>query len=220
MTLKERIAADHPLHIGLISVESTRADIETALADQDWDLAFVDLQHTPYTEPQLAAFLRSATALDLPIMLRIPHPDATWQISRLLDVGAAAVLVPMVREAQTVREAIEHVYYPPVGKRSCGLARALGYDPSQTPRAYADWWNANGILAIQVETVEAVLHIDELLLPGVDLILFGGEDLAFSLAATPECPFDSVEACINHVAERARNAPTRVCVSTVPFGRF
>ena len=56
MTLKERIHADAPFSIGVLSVDLAPDALAARVADEDWDLAFVDLQHMPYTEPQLVAF--------------------------------------------------------------------------------------------------------------------------------------------------------------------
>ncbi|MBT3381856.1 MAG: hypothetical protein HN742_30730 [Lentisphaerae bacterium] len=220
MTLKERVHSDAPLHIGMLSVELSGEEIRAKAEGQGWDLAFVDLQHAPYSEPQLAAFLTMATEAGVPIMLRTPHPDAAWLSSRLLDFGAAAVLIPMVETSTTVEDAVANVYYPPLGNRSCGLRLAYGYDPAMSPRGYADWWNANGILAIQIETIEAVLSVRNLVQRGVDLILFGGTDLSFSLGVNPDCPFTSVAECRQYVFEQTEDLDVRVGMADLPFGRF
>ena len=220
MTLKERIHSGAPLHIGSLAVDLCPEDIEKRAAGQGWDLAFVDLQHTPYSEPQLAAFCQAASDSEVPIMLRVEHPRAAWQVNRFLDFGAAAVLVPMVEEPETVEEAVSHFYYPPIGQRSCGLRYAYGWEPNGNPRAYADWWNANGILAVQIETVKAVLNSRSLAQAGVDLMLFGAVDLTFSMEATPDCPFASLEECHRHVVEQTRDSGVRVCPGDMPLGRF
>ncbi|MBM4081090.1 MAG: hypothetical protein FJ278_15410 [Planctomycetes bacterium] len=220
MNLKERIRSGAPFHIGALAVDLPLDQMEKKCVGKGWDLAFVDLQHSPYTEPQLAEFCKRATALEVPLMLRAHHPSAAWQISRLLDFGAAGVLVPMVETPETVAEAVAAFYYPPLGKRSCGLRFAYGWSANQTPRAYADWWNANGILAVQIETVQAVLDVRRLVQPGVDLLLFGAVDLGFSLQASPGCPFKSVEECRQHVVNETRGLGVRVGLGDGPFGRF
>lgn len=220
MTLKERIHSGAPFHIGAVPLDLCFEEMETRTTAEGWDLTFVDLQHSPYGEPQLVEFCHQATELGLPVMLRIPHPRAVWQINRLLDFGAAGILVPMVEEPDTVVEAVASFYYPPVGRRSCGLRFAYGWSADQTPRAYADWWNANGILALQIETVQAVLNVRRLVQPGVDLLLFGAVDLSFSLQANRDCPFATVEDCRRHVVNETRDLDVRVGVADVPHGRF
>ena len=220
MTLKERIRSGAPFHIGTLAVDLTPDQVQARAAGKGWDLAFVDLQHAPYTEPQLAAFCGQATTLGVPLLLRTPHPYAAGQVPRLLDFGAAGVLVPMVEEPAVVDAAVANFYYPPAGKRSCGLRYAYGWGGDLTPRAYADWWNANGILALQIETVQGVLDIRRLVRPGVDLILFGGTDLSFSLQANPDCPLTSVAECQRYVVEQTRGMNVRVGVADLPFGQF
>jgi len=220
MTLKERIHSGAPFRIGALAVDLLPDQMQAATVGKGWDLAFVDLQHAPYSEPQLVEFCRRATALGVPLMLRTPHPYAAGQISRLLDFGAAGVLVPMVEEPAVVEAVVASFYYPPVGKRSCGLRFAYGRAGNQTPRAYADWWNANGILALQIETVQGVRDVRRLVQPGVDLLLFGAVDLGFSLQANPDCPFKSVAECQQHVVEQTRGLDVRVGVADLPFGQF
>jgi len=133
---------------------------------------------------------------------------------------AAGVLVPMVEAPDTVEDAVANFYYPGAGNRSCGLGLAYGYSSAMSPRAYADWWNDNGVLAIQIETVEAVLNIRNVLYRGVDLVLFGGTDLSFSVGATQGSPFSSVEECQQYVVEETRDLDVRVGVADLPFGKF
>jgi len=220
MNLKQKIHSPMPLNIGLLDVDAAPEELKSICPARGWDLALVDLQHNPYTEPMLVDLCRAAAAIGLPLMLRIPHSRATWQITRLLDFGAAAILVPMVEDHGTVAEAIENFYYPPKGKRSCGLSYAYGWDGSQPALDYGAWWNDNGVLAIQIETVRAVLNARQLVLPGVDMLLFGAIDLSFSLGARSNCPFASVEECQQHVIEQTRDLDARVCVGEAPYGQF
>jgi 2-keto-3-deoxy-L-rhamnonate aldolase RhmA len=220
MTLKERIHSGEPFHIGLLSVDLSRDAIREKTAGEPWDLALVDLQHIPFSEPQLADFCRTAAEENCPVMLRIPHPRSAWLAGRFLDFGAAGVLVPMVEEPGVVEDAVDNFYYPPVGRRSAGLARVHGRQPDQAPRDYADWWNANGILALQIESVQAVRTIRELVRPGADLLLFGGVDLGFSIESEPDGEFRSVEECCRHVVEATRDLDVRVGLGNAPFGHF
>ena len=219
MTLKQRIHADAPLYIGIASVGMSEEQLTECLADQP-DTVFVDLQHEPYTEPQFAAFCATCERLGIPALARARHPELHAMLGSYLDFGAGGVLVPMVEDPQVVERSIQSFYYPPVGNRSCGLAHVWQRKNHPDPREYADWWNGNGILAIQIETVKAVHTIRELAQPGVDLILFGGTDLQFSLDANPNCGFASVAECRQYVLEQVADLPVRVGMSDLPFGKF
>lgn len=219
-SLKHHVRSGAPLHIVSASLHMTEQALAGHLVDQPCDMLFVDLQHAPYTEPQLVAFCAAASRLGSPVLLRIRHPALVCEISSLLDFGAAGVLVPMVEDAVTVAQAVEAFYYPPVGKRSVGPRFAYQYGVSTDPRAYADWWNDSGVLALQIETVRGVAKARSLALPGVDLLLFGATDLTFSLAANPASPWRTVEDCQRHVVEQTLDLGVRVGVGELPYGRF
>lgn len=217
---RQLIRSGDPFTIGIASIEASEAELQERISAHPCDLLFVDLQHAPYTEPQLARFCAAAAAAGAPALVRIRHPRLVCQISSLLDFGAAGVLVPMAEDPAVVVEAVQAFYYPPLGERSVGPRLAFRYADFNEPRAYADWWNGHGVLALQIETVRGVAGVRNLVLPGVDLLLFGANDLSFSLQAHPECPWSSVEECRQYVLDQTRDLDVRVGVGDMPFGRF
>lgn len=219
-SVKQRIHSGAPVHIGSAAVEMTESQLEQHVSGNPCDMVFVDLQHAPYTEPQLVTVCACAARAGAPALVRLRHSRLTCQASSLLDFGAAGILVPMVEEPDTVAEALEAFYYTPVGGRSVGPRFAYQYGAFSDPRAYADWWNAHGVLALQIETVRGVERVRSLVRPGVDLLLFGATDLAFSLAAHPECGWRTVAECQQHVLAETRDLDVRVGVADVPYGRF
>ena len=152
------------------------------------------------------------------MQLRIPHTRHTYLIGRFLDLGPSGIMVPEVEDGAEVDEAIRYFYYAQVGRRSSGgVARrnlsAFGEptNPASIDRlAYADWWNSNGILAIQLESVEAVINARKLAKPGIDLLAFGPNDLRFSMESLPHSPFKTVDECIRHVLEQMRDSSVQV----------
>lgn len=219
MTLKQRIRNGEPLFIDFVSLTMDEEKLAARAADGP-DLFFIDLQHGPYTEPQLVAFCAACAKLGVPPLVRTRHPELHAMLGSYLDFGAGGVLVPMVDDVQVVERSLRAFYYPPVGERSCGLQHVWGRAAIPGVREYADWWNENGIFAIQIETVRGVRNVRKLAKPGVDLILFGGNDLSFSLDATTDCEFASVAACQQFVCEQVADLPIRVGVADAPFGRF
>jgi 2-keto-3-deoxy-L-rhamnonate aldolase RhmA len=219
-SLKQRLHSGAPFHIGSASIDMSEAELERHLAANPCDMVFVDLQHSPYTEPQLVAFCAAATRAGSPAFVRLRHPRLVCQISSLLDFGAGGVLIPLTEEPATVAEALEAFYYPPIGGRSVGPRFAHEYEAFRDPRAYADWWNESGVLALQIETVRGVANASSLALPGVDLLLFGGTDLSFSLAANPDSQWRTFEECQQHVVAETRGRGVRVGVGELPFGKF
>lgn len=219
-TLKQRIHDGDPLHIGWASLAMSQAHIADRRGDETWDLVFVDAQHAAFSEADLVAFCQRANALGVPALLRIRHPRLAFLAGNYADLGPLGILVPLVETPATVSDALEGFYYPPLGRRSWGPAYGYGRADIQDREAYAAWWNEHGILALQIETVEAVSNVRALVQPGVDVLLFGSNDLSFSLAACPEGPFDSIEACWQYVVGETAGAGVRVAVGMLPYGRF
>lgn len=219
-TLKQRIHDGDALAIAWASLTMDRPALVARLTEAPWDLVFVDAQHAPYDEEKLVAFCRTAAEHDVPVLLRIRHTRLAYLAGNYADLGPLGILVPMVETAATVDEAVEQFYYPPRGKRSWGPTYGYGRAGIADREAYAAWWNEHGILALQIETVDAVRNIRALAKPGVDLLLFGSNDLSFSLAATSDCPFDSIEACWQHVLAETAGTGVRVAAGMLPYGRF
>jgi len=98
----------------------------------------------------------------------------------------------------------------PFGKRNL-VEFGEPTNPASIDRlAYADWWNSNGFLAIQLESVEAVINAGKLAKPGVDLLAFGPNDLRFSMESLPHSPFKTVDECIRHVLEQMKDSAVQV----------
>jgi 4-hydroxy-2-oxoheptanedioate aldolase len=219
-TLKQRIRAGDRLGIAWASLDMDGETLRARLSEEDWDLVFVDAQHAPFDEQKLVGFCKAADDLGVPALLRIRHPRLAYLMGNYADLGPLGILVPLVETEVTADDAVEGFYYPPLGKRSWGPTFGFGRDEIQQREAYAQWWNAHGILALQIETVQAVANARVLAKPGVDLLLFGSNDLSFSLAANPDNPFGSIEACWRHVVDQTAGSGIRVACGMLPYGTF
>ena len=154
----------------------------------------------------------------MPVQLRIKHQNTrnAYLIGNILDLGPLAIVVPQVETEATVDEAIDAFYYPPIGKRSWGPSSGYGFNPDLDRLEYAEWWNNNGILSLQLESVDAIINARKLSKPGVDMLMFGANDLGFSLETYPSPPFKTVEECFQHVVEQMEGTQVKVGVGYTP----
>ena len=219
-SLKQRIHAREPVNVGVARLGMTEDELSAALAKGPCDLLFVDAQHTPYDDRGLLELAIMANARGTGLALRIVSPRQAWLIGHFLDFGLLGVVIPQTEDPVTVDEAIAAFYYPPLGRRSWGPGRAFGFGEHREGYEYAEWWNNHGILIPQLETVAAVENCRALVKPGVDMLTFGADDLTLDLAAHPEAPFDSFEACREYVIEQTRGLDVKVGDGRSPVGRL
>jgi 2-keto-3-deoxy-L-rhamnonate aldolase RhmA len=219
-TLKQRLHAKEGIHIAFVTLNMSETELADRLSKDRYDLVHVDAQHTPMTDDKLVQFCQMAQKLGVPPQMRIRHTREAYLIGRFLDFGLFSVVVPQVEREETVDEAIEAFYYPPIGKRSWWPQFAYGHDRSCERREYADWWNANGVLVLQLESVAAILNVRKLAKPGVDLLAFGAADLGLSIEAHPKSPFASFEECHAFVVDQCKDLEIKVGASTSQVGQM
>ncbi len=173
------------------------------LSRAGFDFVLVDNQHGVWTDETSAHALRYICLGTATPMVRVSWNDF-GAIGRLLDRGALGVVVPMVNSAEEARAAAYAARFPPEGGRSQGGILSIHYGAD-----YTRWCNDEMFLAVQIETVQAVEHAEEILgVEGVDGCWIGPNDLARSMGIDRKTPdgFAAHRAMIMRVAEACRKA--------------
>ena len=212
--LKQRIRNGETV-IGLgAPINATREYFRRAMDKESYEFAFTDGQHSAVDDSQLVEFCALADEFDLPVRFRIKHAMHCQLIGNFLDFGAGGIEVPQTETERTACEAVENFYYPPLGRRSLGGGARLKIGASADVRAYTDWWNENGVLWLQIESLSATLHAHKLARPEVDCLSIGPSDLGFDIEAHPHPPYRSVEECVGMIAKSIACTETAICFRT------
>jgi len=150
------------------------------LSQCGFDWLIVDLEHAPGDFANLQAQLQAMNGSDVVPFARAPWNDEV-AIKRILDTGVMGVLVPYVNTREEAEAAVAACKYPPQGIRGvAGSPRAAGYTGNAMP--YLQSANAETIVMVAVETMEAVQNLDEILqVDDLDGIFIGPMDLASSM---------------------------------------
>jgi 2-keto-3-deoxy-L-rhamnonate aldolase RhmA len=222
--LKQRIASGEVVVALRVSIDIERGELEAALGEGTYDLIYLDGQHMAFSDHQLVAFCSTAEDLGLPVQFRIPHTQHAYLIGRYLDLGLSGLLVPEVVDEASVEEAIAFSYYPQKGQRSWGGPARFGlrnWKGAVDRLEYAAWWNNHVVLAVQLESVDAISRARRLAKPGVDYLAFGPNDLSFSLEGHPHYPLQTVDDCMRNVAEQLQGTGIRLgmAITTEPDER-
>ena len=108
------------------------------------------------------------------------HENDPSTIRRVMDAGAAGIIVPMVNTAEEAEKAVAAVKYYPDGKRSFGLGRV--HEFGRNFEQYIRTTNADSIVVVQIEHIDAVYNLDAILaVQGIDAIIIGPYDLSGSM---------------------------------------
>lgn len=143
------------------------------------DFIGIDLEHSTISQEQAQWIIAAAHNGGTSCLPRVSSHNGE-QIKRLLDSGADGVIVPQVSTLAEVERIVEWSKYPPLGRRSYGVARAQGY--GFRFEDYTNNWNERSVIIIQIESIRAVEAVDELLSNAdVDGVMIGPYDLSGSL---------------------------------------
>jgi 2-dehydro-3-deoxyglucarate aldolase len=176
--------------------------IAEIMAAAGFDWLVLDMEHSVLELSEVQMLIQVLDGQQCPAIVRLTsnHPD---QIKRVMDVGAASVMVPMVKTAADAEAAVQAVYYPPRGRRGVGLARAQGYGARF--QEYRHWLEDNAIIVAMIEHIDAVNAIDSILsVPGIDAYIIGPYDLSGSMGRPGELDYPDVESAIEQVREAGR----------------
>ena len=177
-----------------------------------FDFFWIDTEHTTLSLECLKAHLMAMKGAETAALVRVPWNDPVL-IKPVLDLGADGIIVPMVRSAEEVSQAVAACRYPPQGTRGFGPLRPLQYGRIDAQR-YCDAANEKLLVIVQIEHVDAVNNIDEILaVDGLTSIAFGPQDLAASLGHRAQPRHPQVLDLMRTVTEKARRAQIPVGVS-------
>ena len=143
-----------------------------------FDFVIIDNEHGSAGFETTENMLRAARASGIVPVVRCLRQD----ISRVLDMGASAVQIPMVTSAEEARDLVQQVRYPRAGRRGSAFSpRAAGYG-AYPGGAHTERSNAGIALIVMIETPEAVLQAAEIAaVPGVDAVFVGPNDLSHAM---------------------------------------
>ncbi|MDU0342899.1 HpcH/HpaI aldolase family protein [Bosea rubneri] len=164
----------------------------------DWIL--VDTEHSPNEPPAVLAQLQALQAGTATPIVRPAWNDPVL-LKRLLDIGAQAVLVPFVQNAEEAAKAVAACRYPPAGIRGItvsGRGSRYGRVPDYLKRA-----DAEICVLVQVETGEALSQLEAIAsVDGVDGVFIGPADLSASLGHIGNPGHPEVQEAIKGAAAR------------------
>jgi 2-dehydro-3-deoxyglucarate aldolase/4-hydroxy-2-oxoheptanedioate aldolase len=144
------------------------------------DFVWIDMEHSPLSLAAVQAHIMATKGSECLPIVRVPWNDPVL-VKQVLDIGAGAVILPMIQTVEEARRAVAACRYPPDGIRGFGPRRASNYGQLGGPE-FCKAMNEAIIPIVQIEHIRAVESIDQILaIPGVRHIVIGPNDLAGSM---------------------------------------
>uniref|UniRef100_A0A7C4FAM0 2,4-dihydroxyhept-2-ene-1,7-dioic acid aldolase n=1 Tax=Ignisphaera aggregans TaxID=334771 RepID=A0A7C4FAM0_9CREN len=156
-------------------------DVVEAISTLPLDWLVFDMEHGPLDISNLEVLLMAIKSPDVAPIVRVPWNDMV-AIKRVLDVGATGVLVPWVNSKSEAINVVKYSRYPPNGVRGVGPRRAVLYGAVNFLDYYNKFESEELVIAIQIETREALKNIEEIAsVKEIEVLYAGPMDLSVNL---------------------------------------
>jgi 2-dehydro-3-deoxyglucarate aldolase/4-hydroxy-2-oxoheptanedioate aldolase len=186
MTTIRDMVGHRQLKLGTFLVEFATPGIGHILKNAGCDYVLFDLEHSGITLDLLKSALRYLEAAGLPAIVGLPSKDP-FQVSLALDMGAGAVMSPMVETVAEVQQYLDRLRYPPIGKRAVALRVSHDRFKARPVPELLAATNAEICYFAKIETALGAENVAAIAaMPGVDGLWIGHVDLTASLG----CPGD------------------------------
>lgn len=172
------------------------------MAHAGFDWLLVDLEHSPCDYQTLMSLYQAASATPAIPLARAPWNDFV-AIKRILDCGAYGVMIPWINTKEQAEAAVAACKYPPQGIRGLANTRPTGW--TRHTKEYVARANDEILVILQMETMEAVKHIDDILsVPDIDVVFIGPADLSTSIGRPLEVGHPEVQEAIFTIEQAAK----------------
>lgn len=205
-SLARRLRAGEVVHSGWCGLASPI--VAEIIAREGFTAVSFDQQHGLYDMAATAQAIAAVRQAGSAPLVRMPLEEFAVA-SRVLDLGAEAVIAPMINTVADAQKLVAVTKFPPVGERSWGAARAMMLAGVSDGKAYLRDANEQTLNFAMIETVTAIENVDAIAaVPGIDALFVGPSDLSITLSKGAELDPHSaaVEAQIDKIVAAAKKA--------------
>jgi len=169
-----------------------------------WDGIWLDQEHAGLSIAQIEDACRAARAAGLDSFVRIAPTDYAT-VMRPLEAGAGGIMAAQVRSAAQAQEIVRWAKFHPLGFRGVNGSGIDGHFGALPSREYMAKANAETLVAIQIEHVDAVNDVEKIAaLPEVDVLFIGPADLGQSMGIVGEWNHPRIQEAIERVAKACK----------------
>jgi 2-keto-3-deoxy-L-rhamnonate aldolase RhmA len=204
MTMRD-LSRTRNLKLGHFVAEFATPGIGHILKGAGCDFVLLDMEHSGFSFETVKSLVRYCEAARLPAIVRVPS-KAYDHIARAADIGAEAIMVPMVNTEAEARDLVACLKYTPTGSRGVGLG--LAHENYRNTGAVHDRLaaaNERTCLFAQIETASGAEHAEAIAaVDGIDCLWIGHFDLSASLGIPGRFDHPRFESAVEGVVAAAR----------------
>jgi 2-keto-3-deoxy-L-rhamnonate aldolase RhmA len=181
--VREKFARDEV--VASMTVRLVRGiEIARIAASAGFDTLYVDVEHSSFSLDTTGQICMAALSVGITPLVRVASFDT---IGRVLDGGAMGVIVPHIHTAADAQAVVRAAKFPPLGERSAGGGLPALHYRSFPAAEVNPALNAATLVAVMIETVEALDHVEEIAaVEGLDMLLIGSNDLTAEMGIPGE----------------------------------
>ncbi len=180
-----------------------------------YDFVIIDCEHGVIDYESAENMVRAADLSGATPIVRIGL-NMQQHIARYLEAGAHGVLIPMINNAREAKSVVDAVKFPPVGKRGNFMGRSAMYGV-ESMADYVKTANEETFVALQIETLDALEHQDEIIATRyADLIFLGPGDLSLQFGYPGQAMHPKVVETIEKLTPKIAKAGKHVGTITDP----
>jgi 2-keto-3-deoxy-L-rhamnonate aldolase RhmA len=190
--------------IGTMMMEFSTTGIARIAAEAGAEFAVFDMEHTGWSMETIRMLMATARAAEIVPLVRVPALQYHF-VSRVLDIGAMGVVVPLVADEKEAKLIASYARYPPEGRR--GVAFGVAHDDYRGGSLVNKIKRANDevLLIAQIETAQAVEHVEKIAaVDGIDALWIGQYDLSTSLGVPGRLDHRFFQEATNRVLQACR----------------
>ena len=204
--------------IGTFFFEFNTTGAARIAAEAGAEFIIFDMEHTGWSVETIRMLIATSRSTGIPVFVRIPATEYHF-VARVLDMGAAGIMVPMCESGEHARRLVQSAKYPPIGRRGAAFTIAHDDYTGGDLAAKIESANRDTLLIAQIETIAGVEHVDEIAaVDGIDVLWIGQFDLANSLGFPGQFDHPRFVEAVDRVlaaCKRHRKTPGVMCSDLV-----
>ena len=162
-------------------IQIPSSSVAEIMGNSGYDWVAVDLEHGAITLNQLPDLFRALELGGTLPLVRLAEGNSK-DCKSVMDAGAGGVIIPMIENADQLKQIISWCSWPPSGNRGIGFSRANLFGKNFVK--YNEEAQSPFVVAM-IENINAVKNLKQILrVNGLDAILIGPYDLSASLGLT------------------------------------